>query len=48
VHFLSYSVAGTVIVQLLEKRMGFSLMSLFRVCVYFSRYSVRGFKGMCI
>lgn len=28
-HFLSYSMAGTVIVQLVEKRMDFSVTSLF-------------------
>lgn len=50
-HFLSYSVAGTVIVHtVIEKRMDFSVTSLFTVWVYvyFSSYSVRGFKDISI
>lgn len=45
-HFLPYSVAGTVIVQLVEERMDFSVTSLFTVWVYV--YSVRGLKDIHI
>lgn len=50
-HFLSYSVAGTVIVHtVIEKRMDFSVTYPFAVWVYvyFSSYSVRGFKDISI